>query len=130
MDNDEYKLVAPLVPLSASKRPSSTSSCYSIPHLPTDSSLPQLCHFILWKGDSLQTSSGTLCVHGVCGCPGDDFKWVYPLGSQFVPSAKSMCVMEEHSVAYLKLLKRGPLDVIFFLAPYLLGQCIRIGFWL
>ncbi|KAJ9075644.1 hypothetical protein DSO57_1033933 [Entomophthora muscae] len=37
MDNDEYKFVAPLVPLSASKRPCSTSSCCSIPHLPTDS---------------------------------------------------------------------------------------------
>ncbi|KAJ9075776.1 hypothetical protein DSO57_1032458 [Entomophthora muscae] len=37
MDNYEYKLVAPLVPLSASKRPCSASSCCSIPHLPTDS---------------------------------------------------------------------------------------------
>ncbi|KAJ9053758.1 hypothetical protein DSO57_1021150 [Entomophthora muscae] len=37
MDNDEYKLVAPLVPLSASKCPCSTSSCHSIPHLPADS---------------------------------------------------------------------------------------------
>ncbi|KAJ9080304.1 hypothetical protein DSO57_1026462 [Entomophthora muscae] len=37
MDNDEYKLVAPLVPLSASKRPCFTSSCHFIPHLPTDS---------------------------------------------------------------------------------------------
>ncbi|KAJ9075368.1 hypothetical protein DSO57_1036831 [Entomophthora muscae] len=37
MDNDEYKLVAPLVSLSASKRPLSTSSCHSIPHLPADS---------------------------------------------------------------------------------------------
>ncbi|KAJ9076016.1 hypothetical protein DSO57_1030154 [Entomophthora muscae] len=37
MDNDEYKLVAPLVPLSASKRPCSTPSCHSIPHLPADS---------------------------------------------------------------------------------------------
>ncbi|KAJ9058561.1 hypothetical protein DSO57_1011016 [Entomophthora muscae] len=34
MDNDEYKLVAPLVPLSASKRPCSTFSCRSIPCLP------------------------------------------------------------------------------------------------
>ncbi|KAJ9074820.1 hypothetical protein DSO57_1002664 [Entomophthora muscae] len=37
MDNDEYKLVAPLVPLSASKRPCSASSCCSIPHLPAGS---------------------------------------------------------------------------------------------
>ncbi|KAJ9060876.1 hypothetical protein DSO57_1026288 [Entomophthora muscae] len=37
MDNDEYKLVAPLVPLSISERPCSTPSCYSIPHLPADS---------------------------------------------------------------------------------------------
>ncbi|KAJ9063216.1 hypothetical protein DSO57_1002514 [Entomophthora muscae] len=37
MDNDEYKLLAPLVPLSASKRPCSTSSLHSIPHLPADS---------------------------------------------------------------------------------------------
>ncbi|KAJ9078769.1 hypothetical protein DSO57_1003233 [Entomophthora muscae] len=37
MDNDEYKLIAPLVPLSASKRPCSTSSCHSIPHLPAES---------------------------------------------------------------------------------------------
>ncbi|KAJ9082292.1 hypothetical protein DSO57_1005745 [Entomophthora muscae] len=36
MDNKEYKLVAPLVPLSASKRPCSTSSCCSIPRLPAD----------------------------------------------------------------------------------------------
>ncbi|KAJ9061504.1 hypothetical protein DSO57_1019964 [Entomophthora muscae] len=35
MDNDEYKLVAPLVPLSASKRPCSASSCCSIPCLPS-----------------------------------------------------------------------------------------------
>ncbi|KAJ9056487.1 hypothetical protein DSO57_1032556 [Entomophthora muscae] len=34
MDNDEYKLVASLVPLSASKRPRSASSCCSIPCLP------------------------------------------------------------------------------------------------
>ncbi|KAJ9063520.1 hypothetical protein DSO57_1000099 [Entomophthora muscae] len=34
MDNDEYKLVAPLVPLSTSKCPLSASSCCSIPHLP------------------------------------------------------------------------------------------------
>ncbi|KAJ9088021.1 hypothetical protein DSO57_1027214 [Entomophthora muscae] len=31
MDNDEYKLVAPLVPLSASKRHHSTPSCHFIP---------------------------------------------------------------------------------------------------
>ncbi|KAJ9079244.1 hypothetical protein DSO57_1037426 [Entomophthora muscae] len=37
MYNDEYKLVAPMVPLSASKRPCSTSSCHSIPLLPADS---------------------------------------------------------------------------------------------
>ncbi|KAJ9071154.1 hypothetical protein DSO57_1000159 [Entomophthora muscae] len=34
MDNDEYKLVAPLVPLSASKRPCTVPSCCSIPCLP------------------------------------------------------------------------------------------------
>ncbi|KAJ9062877.1 hypothetical protein DSO57_1005999 [Entomophthora muscae] len=34
MDNYEYKLVAPLVPLTASKHPCSASSCCSIPHLP------------------------------------------------------------------------------------------------
>ncbi|KAJ9063302.1 hypothetical protein DSO57_1001739 [Entomophthora muscae] len=37
MDNDEYKLVAPLVSLSASKRPCSASSCCSIPCLPAGS---------------------------------------------------------------------------------------------
>ncbi|KAJ9076445.1 hypothetical protein DSO57_1026112 [Entomophthora muscae] len=39
MNNDEYKLVAPLVPLSASKRPCSASSCCSIPRLPAGSVL-------------------------------------------------------------------------------------------
>ncbi|KAJ9075466.1 hypothetical protein DSO57_1035861 [Entomophthora muscae] len=34
MYNDEYKLVAPLVPLSASKRPPSSPSCCYIPCLP------------------------------------------------------------------------------------------------
>ncbi|KAJ9089391.1 hypothetical protein DSO57_1013330 [Entomophthora muscae] len=34
MENDKYKLLAPLVPLSASKRPCSTPSCCSIPCLP------------------------------------------------------------------------------------------------
>ncbi|KAJ9079820.1 hypothetical protein DSO57_1031610 [Entomophthora muscae] len=37
MDNDKHKLIAPLVPLSASKLPCSTSSHHSIPHLPADS---------------------------------------------------------------------------------------------
>ncbi|KAJ9066431.1 hypothetical protein DSO57_1009675 [Entomophthora muscae] len=37
MDNDEYELVAPLVPFSASKRPCKVPSCYSIPCLPTGS---------------------------------------------------------------------------------------------
>ncbi|KAJ9084459.1 hypothetical protein DSO57_1024140 [Entomophthora muscae] len=37
MDNDEYKLVAPLVPLSASKRPHTVPSCCSIPCLPAGS---------------------------------------------------------------------------------------------
>ncbi|KAJ9074515.1 hypothetical protein DSO57_1005537 [Entomophthora muscae] len=37
MDNDEYKLVAPLVPLSASKRPCTSLSCCSIPCLPSGS---------------------------------------------------------------------------------------------
>ncbi|KAJ9070798.1 hypothetical protein DSO57_1003660 [Entomophthora muscae] len=37
MDNDEYKLVAPLVPLSTLKHPFSTPSRHSIPHLPMDS---------------------------------------------------------------------------------------------
>ncbi|KAJ9082349.1 hypothetical protein DSO57_1005491 [Entomophthora muscae] len=36
-DNDGYKLVAPLVPLSTLKRPCSTPSRCSIPHLPVDS---------------------------------------------------------------------------------------------
>ncbi|KAJ9051295.1 hypothetical protein DSO57_1005882 [Entomophthora muscae] len=36
IDNDEYELVVPLVPLSASKRSHSTSSHHSIPHLPAD----------------------------------------------------------------------------------------------
>ncbi|KAJ9068801.1 hypothetical protein DSO57_1024991 [Entomophthora muscae] len=35
--NKKYKLVAPLVPLSASKRPCSTPSCHFIPYLPADS---------------------------------------------------------------------------------------------
>ncbi|KAJ9058224.1 hypothetical protein DSO57_1014660 [Entomophthora muscae] len=35
MDNDEFALVAPLVPLSVSKRPRSASSCCFIPCLPT-----------------------------------------------------------------------------------------------
>ncbi|KAJ9063344.1 hypothetical protein DSO57_1001249 [Entomophthora muscae] len=35
MDNDEYKLVAPLVPLSASKLPCTALSCCSIPCLPS-----------------------------------------------------------------------------------------------
>ncbi|KAJ9055153.1 hypothetical protein DSO57_1007377 [Entomophthora muscae] len=35
MDNDEYKLIAPLVSLSASKRPCTTPSCCSIPCLPS-----------------------------------------------------------------------------------------------
>ncbi|KAJ9050650.1 hypothetical protein DSO57_1012618 [Entomophthora muscae] len=65
---------------------------------------------------------------GVCGRPEDDIKWANPKGDQFVRSAKSMCVMEEHPVAYLELLERGLLDVIFFLTSYLLGQCIGIGF--
>ncbi|KAJ9064879.1 hypothetical protein DSO57_1025601 [Entomophthora muscae] len=39
MDNDEYELVAPLVPCSTSKRPCSNPSCCSIPHLPSDSAL-------------------------------------------------------------------------------------------
>ncbi|KAJ9073596.1 hypothetical protein DSO57_1014582 [Entomophthora muscae] len=34
MDNDEYKLIAPMVPLSASKRPFTAPSCHSIPCLP------------------------------------------------------------------------------------------------
>ncbi|KAJ9082475.1 hypothetical protein DSO57_1004042 [Entomophthora muscae] len=37
MDNDEYKLIAPLVPPSTLKRPCATPSCHSIPHLPADS---------------------------------------------------------------------------------------------
>ncbi|KAJ9053978.1 hypothetical protein DSO57_1019157 [Entomophthora muscae] len=37
MDNDEYKLVAPLVSLLASKRPCSTPSCHYIPRLPAGS---------------------------------------------------------------------------------------------
>ncbi|KAJ9071826.1 hypothetical protein DSO57_1033271 [Entomophthora muscae] len=37
MDNDEYELVAPLVPCLTSKRPCSNPSCHSIPHLPADS---------------------------------------------------------------------------------------------
>ncbi|KAJ9057388.1 hypothetical protein DSO57_1023148 [Entomophthora muscae] len=37
MDNDEYELVAPLVPLSSSKRLCSNPSCQSIPCLPADS---------------------------------------------------------------------------------------------
>ncbi|KAJ9056931.1 hypothetical protein DSO57_1027450 [Entomophthora muscae] len=37
MDNDEYELVAPLVPRLTSKRPCSNTSCHSIPHLPADS---------------------------------------------------------------------------------------------
>ncbi|KAJ9052771.1 hypothetical protein DSO57_1030848 [Entomophthora muscae] len=36
MDNNKYKLVAPLVPLSVLKRPHSTPNCRSIPHLPAD----------------------------------------------------------------------------------------------
>ncbi|KAJ9053618.1 hypothetical protein DSO57_1022525 [Entomophthora muscae] len=40
---DEYKLVAPLVPLSASKRPCSTPSCHSILHIPTGSALSTVC---------------------------------------------------------------------------------------
>ncbi|KAJ9078279.1 hypothetical protein DSO57_1008409 [Entomophthora muscae] len=36
IDNDKYKLVAPLVPLSVLKRPHSTPSCHSIPHLSSD----------------------------------------------------------------------------------------------
>ncbi|KAJ9067117.1 hypothetical protein DSO57_1003030, partial [Entomophthora muscae] len=36
-DNNKYKLVAPLVPLSALKRPCSTFYCHYIPHLPADS---------------------------------------------------------------------------------------------
>ncbi|KAJ9084009.1 hypothetical protein DSO57_1028637 [Entomophthora muscae] len=39
MYNDEYQLVAPLVPLSASKRPHSTPSCHYTPLLPVDSVL-------------------------------------------------------------------------------------------
>ncbi|KAJ9063195.1 hypothetical protein DSO57_1002495 [Entomophthora muscae] len=37
MNNDEYELVAPLVPCLTSKRPCSNPSCHSIPHLPADS---------------------------------------------------------------------------------------------
>ncbi|KAJ9052233.1 hypothetical protein DSO57_1036268 [Entomophthora muscae] len=37
ISNNKYKLVAPLVPLSAAKCPPSTPSRCSIPHLPTDS---------------------------------------------------------------------------------------------
>ncbi|KAJ9056240.1 hypothetical protein DSO57_1035247 [Entomophthora muscae] len=37
MDNDEYKFIAPLFPLSTLKRPCSTPSCHFIPHLPADS---------------------------------------------------------------------------------------------
>ncbi|KAJ9063702.1 hypothetical protein DSO57_1038184 [Entomophthora muscae] len=37
MDNDEYKLVAPLVPLSTLKCPCSTPNRHFIPHLPADS---------------------------------------------------------------------------------------------
>ncbi|KAJ9065609.1 hypothetical protein DSO57_1017718 [Entomophthora muscae] len=37
MDNDEYKFVAPLVPLSVSKHPFSASSCCSFPCLPAGS---------------------------------------------------------------------------------------------
>lgn len=40
MDNDEYELVAPLVPLSASKRPRPNPSRSSIPRLPADSAPP------------------------------------------------------------------------------------------
>ncbi|KAJ9081721.1 hypothetical protein DSO57_1011751 [Entomophthora muscae] len=36
MDNNKYKLVAPLVPLSVLKYPHSTLNCCSIPHLPAD----------------------------------------------------------------------------------------------
>ncbi|KAJ9086067.1 hypothetical protein DSO57_1008001 [Entomophthora muscae] len=37
MDNDENTLIAPLVPLSTLKRPCSTPSCHSIPHISADS---------------------------------------------------------------------------------------------
>ncbi|KAJ9076460.1 hypothetical protein DSO57_1025926 [Entomophthora muscae] len=36
MDNDEYKLVASMVPLLTLKRPRSTPSRHFIPHLPAD----------------------------------------------------------------------------------------------
>ncbi|KAJ9050686.1 hypothetical protein DSO57_1012225 [Entomophthora muscae] len=36
IDNNKYKLIAPLVPLSASKLPFSAPNCCSIPHLPAD----------------------------------------------------------------------------------------------
>ncbi|KAJ9084868.1 hypothetical protein DSO57_1019646 [Entomophthora muscae] len=37
MDNDEYEVVAPLVPHLTSKCPCPNPSCHSIPHLPADS---------------------------------------------------------------------------------------------
>ncbi|KAJ9057615.1 hypothetical protein DSO57_1020876 [Entomophthora muscae] len=40
-DNSKYKLVAPLVPLSASKRPCSAPNRCSIPHLPADNAPPE-----------------------------------------------------------------------------------------
>ncbi|KAJ9070324.1 hypothetical protein DSO57_1009168 [Entomophthora muscae] len=99
MNNNKYKLVAPLAPLSVSKHPCSAPNCCSIPHLPADNvpstgtsgKTPVVSLYSLEKR-VLYKLSQELCVYivdhpsvlnllnsiGVCGRPGNDFKWSYP----------------------------------------------------
>ncbi|KAJ9076893.1 hypothetical protein DSO57_1021970 [Entomophthora muscae] len=61
MDNDEYELIALLVPFLTSKRPCSNPSCHSIPHLPADSA-PS-------TGSSSKIPANHSCPSGSRRCP-------------------------------------------------------------
>ncbi|KAJ9048239.1 hypothetical protein DSO57_1037032 [Entomophthora muscae] len=63
MDNDDYELVAPLVPCLTSKRPCSNPSCHSIPHLPADSA-PS-------TGTSSNIPANWSCPSGSRRCPSE-----------------------------------------------------------
>ncbi|KAJ9083243.1 hypothetical protein DSO57_1036587 [Entomophthora muscae] len=63
MDNDEYELVAPLVPHLTSKRPCSNPICHSIPHPPADSA-PS-------TGTSSKIPASWSCPSGFRRCPSE-----------------------------------------------------------
>ncbi|KAJ9058958.1 hypothetical protein DSO57_1007355 [Entomophthora muscae] len=63
MDNDEYELVAPLIPHLTSKRPHSNPSCQSIPHLPAASASS--------TGTSSKIPANQSCPSGSRRCPSE-----------------------------------------------------------